>query len=345
MLRDAVVTDEQSLVLILGAGASKEVGLPTGEELKSEIARLFREHHMENARDIIAIASDISNESLDEARRHISDSLPQANSIDDFINAHADKPAIAACSKFAITRAILDAERKSTLYGLKHNEFTSFDPTKSSDTWFSNFFKILIENCRLDALPSRLRSVGIINFNYDRCAEHYLFNAIQNYYRTGRGDTADLMRNLDILHPYGLIGDLPWMDPEDFTDFGAQRPDHLIHGSSRGIRTFSESTEEDNPRIDEIRAMVNHGSRLVFLGFAFHSINMELLFGKESPEVTPKTTYASGYGLSNSNCDNIRAMIAHRSRVPHPGVQIRNDLTCATLIQEYRHSLSLNLSA
>lgn len=338
------MTDEKSLVLILGAGASKEVGLPTGEELKSEIARLFREHDMENALNIIAIADDISNDSLEEASRHIPDSMPQANSIDDFINTHADKPAIASCSKFAITRAILDAERKSTLYGLKHNEFTSFDPTRSSDTWFNHFFKILIENCRLDALPSRLRSVGVINFNYDRCAEHYLFNAIQNYYRTGQGETADLlMRNLDILHPYGLIGNLPWMDPEDFTVFGEQRPDNLIHKSSKGIRTFSESTEEDNHRLEEIRTMVNHGSRLVFLGFAFHRINMELLFGKEALEVTPKITYASGYGLSNSNCDNIRAMIAHRSRAPHPGVQIRNDLTCATLIQEYRHSLSLNL--
>lgn len=334
---------EKSLVLILGAGASKEVGLPTGEELKTQIVSLFRSNKADFFYENLGCPNNIDRDQSNDVIEHIRDALPQANSIDDFINANADKPAITLFSKYAISSLIIHAERKSILCGSKYNEFTSFDLTKSSETWFSNFFKILIENCPLLDLPYRLQSVGIINFNYDRCVEHFLFNAIRNYYRIESHKTTELMRNMDIHHPYGLIDKLPWMDAEDSTAFGCPaRSDEQIYKSINAIRTFSESTEQDSPRIEKIRTMVNHGSRLVFLGFAFHRINMELLFGKEWGRGARKRTYASGYGLSNSNCEAIKGKIEHSSNAPPNGVQIRNDLTCAKLIQEYRHSLSLN---
>ena len=86
-------------VFIIGAGASKEVGLPTGEELKEKIIQLlnirFKLDRRETGDDIITgalfekvkekrVQGDI-NPYLYEAW-HIRDALPQAGSIDNFID-------------------------------------------------------------------------------------------------------------------------------------------------------------------------------------------------------------------------------------------------------------------
>lgn len=347
----------KSLVLVLGAGASKEVSLPIGSELKAEIARLLDirfEHGMrqesgdyritEALRFIASKRQDLLgqiNPFLHMCWR-IRDAMPQAISIDNFIDCHAEEPMIATCGKLAIARAILAAEASSTLTVDKRNIYNKLDFARNSNTWFNAFFQLLTENCRLDALPERLRSIGVITFNYDRCLEHYLFNAIQNYYGVNAEAASELLQNLEVHHPYGMVGNPPWMRRGPAVDFGGELHVSELVLVSQQLRTFTEGTDPAVSDIEKIRATVSNTRRLVFLGFAFHRLNMELLFGPDPPrEKATSAVFGSALGISPSDCNVIVGELSAKTGLPNGPIQLRNDLTCAKLVQEYWRSLSL----
>ncbi len=343
----------KSLVLVLGAGASKEVGLPTGIELTSEIARLLDirikggrqesgDYEIKEALHLIAKATDPPdkvNQFLHTCRR-IRDAMPQAISIDNFIDCHADESKIAVCGKLAIAKAILTAESKSTIRIDKGNNKIDF--AQNSSTWFNSFFQILTENCRAEALPERLSSVGVITFNYDRCFEHYLFNAIQNYYGVNADRAAEILQSLEIHHPYGMVGGLPWMRRQTSIDFGADVNSRDLIPLSNQLRTFTEGTDPTDSNIELVRATINGTTRIIFLGFAFHRLNMDLLFGATvSPAKVAHRVFGSALGISPSDCNVILNDLSARIGLAHDLIQVRNDTTCANLVQEYRRSLSL----
>ncbi|MBN8476307.1 hypothetical protein [Sulfuritalea sp.] len=348
----------KSLVLVLGAGASKEVSLPIGTELKSDIGRLLDirfEHGLRQASGDYKIAEAlrlIASKEKEQTRNinpfvhmcwRIRDAMPQAISIDNFIDCHADEPKIAVCGKLAIARAILAAEGKSTLTINGRNIHNKLDFARNAKTWFNSFFQLLTENCRAEDLPARLRSVGVITFNYDRCFEHYLFNAIQNYYGSSADKSAELLTNLEVHHPYGMVGSLPWMRRQASIDFGADIHVNELVTVSQQLRTFTEGTDPTVSDIDSIRATVADTKRLVFLGFAFHRLNMELLFGTSgsSMKKTTQGVFGSAFGISPSDCKVVADELSSHTGLNIGPIQLRNDLTCATLVQEYWRSLSL----
>ena len=137
----------KSLVLVLGAGASKEVNLPIGTELKSEIARLLDirfefgsrqksgDYQVTEALRLVASRAKEEPGQINAYLRmcwRIRDAMPQAISIDNFIDCHADVPKIAVCGKLAIARAILAAEAKSTLTINRQNSYNKLDFSKNS---------------------------------------------------------------------------------------------------------------------------------------------------------------------------------------------------------------------
>jgi len=108
--------------------------------------------------------------------------MPQAISIDNFIDSHRDDERISQCGKLPVARCILEAESQSTLLVDQSNIYNKLDFGLVENTWFNAFFQFLTENCQKADIPARLQQISIISFNYDRCIEHYLHVALQNYY-------------------------------------------------------------------------------------------------------------------------------------------------------------------
>jgi hypothetical protein len=118
-------------VVVIGAGASQEVKLPTGMDLKEQIATLL-DIRFEDG--LTKVSGDhIILEALRQHLRRpdgrpgdinpylhagwtIRDAMSQAISIDNFIDAHNGDEKIELCGKLATVRAILRAERSSSLY-------------------------------------------------------------------------------------------------------------------------------------------------------------------------------------------------------------------------------------
>ena len=270
--------------------------------------------------------------------------MPQAISIDNFIDSHAGEEKITLCGKLAIARAILSAESMSLLTVDRSNIYNKLDFSKNEKTWFNGFFQLLTENCRIADLPARLKSIAVVTFNYDRCFEQFLFHALQNYYAISPTDSAAVLANLEIHHPYGMVGKLPWMGHAGSIDFGAEPQASELLSISSQLRTFTEGTDPSVSDINAIRQTMTETRRLAFLGFAFHRLNMSLLFEQETPSSKPKSTigiFATALGISSSDCQHIANELSTHTGLSNGPIQIRNELTCAALVQEYWRGLSL----
>lgn len=302
-------------LFIIGAGASKEVDLPIGEELKKIICNLidFRydtfgmlTHGDEKIVNAIKLnikkenksdktGDEIFNEYLLEAE-HIKSNLIASYSIDNFIDTHRDNKKIALLGKLGIVKSILQKEKGSKLYF----ENDQFDYNKINNTWYLKFFKSITENCNKDDLKERFKLIKFIIFNYDRCVEHFLNNALKQYYRLTESEIAEIVNCLTIYHPYGSIGQLPLNSTNYSIKFGADpTPENLLTLSGK-IKTFTEGTDPNSSEIQKIKEIMSNTNRIVFLGFAFHKLNMQLIKPNSRPEYYPKY-YASVYNISDSD--------------------------------------------
>lgn len=345
----------KSLVLVVGAGASFEARLPLGSGLKKRIA------------DLLDIRYDFRRESgdglIDQAFRNlvrlpdgrngdispylhaswrIRDAMPQAISIDNFIDAHRGDSLVERAGKLAIVRSILEAEAKSSLTIDSSNIYNRLKFETVQATWFNSFFQLLTENCQFDSLAERFAQVGIVCFNYDRCIEHYLFNALQNYYGVTAEVAAQALIHLEIHHPYGTVGRLPWMGGEQQIAYGGEPSAAQLVQLAERIRTFTEGSDIVESDIFAVRAVLTSAERIAFLGFAFHRLNLELLFPPQSTGIPTRVcpVFATGVGISEADAAVIREELLQLAGLNPSSTHIARETPCAKLFDDYRRSLS-----
>jgi len=308
---------DNKTVFVIGAGASKEANLPTGYELKGRIAKLLDmrfEYHKQEHGDYQIVEALRALVRTDDGRNgdinpylheawHIRDALPQAISIDNFIDSQRGNEKIAICGKLGIVRSILEAEKESILYFDKFESNSGMRFNKLENTWYLPFFQILTENCEIKDLKDRLKSIAVIIFNYDRCLEHFLYFAFQNYYRISGKESADLIEEIGIYHPYGSIGSLPWCPSDEVVEFGAESNGHQLLGLISQIKTFAEGTDPSSSDIIAIRNHMSEARKVVFIGFAFHKLNMNLISpnGSEVGDRENPKCFATTYGISEND--------------------------------------------
>ena len=154
---------------------------------------------------------------------------------------------------------------------------------------------MLTENCQKEDIKQRFKFVTLIIFNYDRCIEHFLYHALQLYYKLNETEAAELIKQINIYHPYGNVGTLPWDNSVDSIQFGSDVNAQKLVKLAKNIKTFTEGTDPEFSQITEIHSQVELASRVVFLGFAFHKLNIELITPKysEMNNIVPKKCFAT----------------------------------------------------
>lgn len=348
---------EKSTLVIVGAGASNEASLPTGADLKNRIARMLDikfdggeqksgDYIITNALRIAAQTEQPTSQDINQYLRqawHIRDALPQAISIDNFLDAHQGNARLERCGKLAIVRAILEGERNSSLYVHPQSRRKNPDFSAIAETWYGSFFQLLTENCRAEQLEERLSMVTLVVFNYDRCVEQFLYCALQNYYAISPERASRLLAGLKIFHPYGSVGALPWQGRRNFIDFGSEPTANQLFDFSTSIKTFTEGTDPEFSEVQELRQKFVASSIILFLGFAYHRQNLSLLTSNSGQHADPSAVYyfGSAKGLSKSDCHVIVDQLTMLAGSHHENITLRNDLTCAPFFSEYWRSLSL----
>ena len=89
------------------------------------------------------------------------------------------------------------------------------------------------------------KHLTIVNFNYDRCVEHFLFHAMQAWSLKDEREIAELMKGLNIYHPYGSVGDLPWQSG-DGIEFGGEVD---VSGLWKSSSRFGRSTKKSRTKL------------------------------------------------------------------------------------------------
>ena len=326
------------------------MGLPIGSGLKNSIVKILssvtenRERGdaiIGKAIDSVAKREPAKINQYHQACKHICEAMPHAKSIDNFIDQHSDNKQIELCGKLAIVRAILEAESKSSLFVDPSNIYNKIKFEQLEDKWFTGFWKLLTENCSLSDLDERFKSVAFVIFNYDRCIEHYLFHSLQNVYRISATDAARLVNCIEIYHPYGTVGSLPWQSTGNSILYGGTPSAAELLELVSKIKTFTEGTDEKSSNVDAIRTHMRMSPRLVFLGFAFHKLNMKLLLPtpREGREITQQRVFATAKNISISDINDISGKLVNYCSIALNNVHIKESMECNQLFYEYSQRL------
>lgn len=213
--------------------------MPVGRQLSDQISRMmffefstFGESDKGDRRLLAWLRQKYQQKADLDARlsvaRDISEGIYLASSIDNFIDMHASREHVAEVGKLAIAVAISRAEAGCSLFVSSRNDRNrlQLDREGIGDTWIDSFTRILFDRVRADNVDQVADNVTIVSFNYDRCLEQYLVDALSQTYRLTYADAHQIVSRIRIIHPYGSLGRLP------AGRFHARGPDEVAFGST-----------------------------------------------------------------------------------------------------------------
>jgi hypothetical protein len=121
---------------------------------------------------------------------------------------------------------------------------------------------------------------------------------LSNYFRIPLQNAQEPVKKLEILHAYGQVGKLPWQtSASDGMGFGAEIGyAAALPNVSRQLRTFTERVEDD-AMVERMRNLMGGAEKIVYLGFAFAQMNMDLL---TAPHPSPN---CAGHFSAKCLCD------------------------------------------
>ncbi|SDA27251.1 hypothetical protein SAMN05216315_13250 [Nitrosospira sp. Nsp18] len=145
-----------------------------------------------------------------------------------------------------------------------------------------------------------------------------------------------MVKGIEIYHPYGMVESLPFICQERGVGFGATLHATKLMDLTSQIKTFAEETDEGS---SGIRKRIKEARQLVFLGFAFHPMNMELLLPSfATVGVTDSRVFAATSGLSSSDKEIISKDLVARGGLDEQNVELASS-TCARFFRDYRRTL------
>ena len=339
-------------VFVVGAGASKEVKLPIGAELTTKIARLLgvergaafntiSDNTIERAIQIKTQSYPGRHSLYKEACQRISGAMPIAPSIDNFIDSQQGDEEVEFCAKIAIVRSILTAERQSDFYFDNSNIYNTMSFEKQPDIWYRHLWFLLCADVSRNNVESIFDNIVFVIFNYDRCVEHFLCEALKRYYNLDAESVRNVMSKLKIYHPYGQVGLLPAMSATSRVSYGVEPTSELLIALAGQIKTFTERVDEAG-ELAAFRQEIATAQKIVFLGFAFHEINMKLL--QTGADQGNWGIYGTRYGVSDSDAGVIAGRIRGMFVKLHgPDMLTHQEMTIASYHAGRIQQLPVNL--
>lgn len=337
--------------IIVGAGASADYGFPLGSGLRTKIANLinigfgdFGSSLESGDHIIVECLREVSRQTGHNGNintfippaRSMAAAMPLALSIDNYLDAHKDDPNTIICGKLAIARAILMAEKDSSLW-FDHRHEDSVNLAAVEQTWLARFVNALTEGVSASNLDNIFDNVTIISFNYDRCIKHFLRDAFKTYYRLEDQAAAQLVKKLRIFHPYGSTGELPWED-QNGVSFGSDNLHGRLLPIAYKIKTFTEQIE-DEKLVEQMRIATQRAKQIIFLGFGFHRQNIELISG-EMPRSCERI-FATTMNISTSDKAVVANLLQSAFRPEYGKIDIAtHDGNCASLFDNYWRSIT-----
>lgn len=333
----------KNIVVIVGAGSACEYNMPLGSALAAGIASdvRFRFEHfsdqpMKGDKHLFQIlyrhcAGDQEKLSrFTVAGNDLAAAIASTVSIDDALYQLGENAEAVTIGKLGIVRSILKAEAGSSLALSDRNG--RLDDDRGRDGWIEQLFSMAITGLKKSELDRAFDKITFVNFNYDRCIEHYLFWSLQRIGLTDK-HAEEIVSRLKMIRPYGSVGSVSTKSRQHL-QYGASSVDpfHVIPR----IRTYTES-EALHDRAELEDSLFNAGLILI-LGFGFHAQNLQLL--ELSDPNTPTQVMATVKKVHPENLNDISNAVAERLRINRADVELY-DMTAPEMLRELRLKITM----
>jgi hypothetical protein len=270
-------------VFVLGAGASKPYGYPTGVELRTKVLRV-----LENKDALLSHV--LNKEGLGEACLGCAEALMRSahKSVDAFLETRREFERV---GKLVMAYLLMSFENEANLFS---EEEIPGDWLRYLLDYMAGPFDSFGDN-----------AVSFITFNYDRVLEHILFNAAKHRYGKSDEECAAVLRKIRIVHVHGSLGPLPWQESVG-RSYGPRPEDWEVGTAASRIKIVCEGAEGD-PEFNEARKLIREAQRIYFLGFGYNKDNVERLHLGECKEAA--RIYGSAFKFSDREQEDVCALL------------------------------------
>ncbi len=325
---------KRTTAIIVGAGASVDLGFPSGDGLKQIIANLLEldagqafgfkrlavQRVLQAEQHKSPVQFKVFVEEMRRAAASINRALPAAASIDNLIHTLQDEY-VEKLAKLAIAISILDAESSSAfwkqsqlMHGLQtggSHRTINIRTDKMLNTWYYPLARLLFTDVKKRNLKDVFNNVTFIVFNYDRCLEQFLYEVIQDSFDVDGATAAAVLELANFIHPYGSLGPLEWQ-------INAQG-EHLALGHVEGVNywnivrnllTFTETVESNTGR--QIKTAMGEAYAHLYVGFGFLGQNVELL--RPQGNRRAGLAIATAFGFSETDTSEVGRIMSSLGR-------------------------------
>ncbi len=317
---------QESTLFILGAGASRPYGYPTGSELRQEICSCFVKDSSAYFEKQGATGARLRN-ALDRAEEFTNRFYNSSTkSIDLFL---ARNPEFMVVGKWAIIFRILAAERNSTFREQMANR---------NHDWYSYLFEKLTDDLVKKEEYRRFceNKLSFITFNYDRSLEHFLYESLLNsFHGIGSKRIVEQLSKLRIIHVFGQVAGLEWQDLESKFPYGTDVNRLDVQRLADKLRIIYEENDNPEPELEETRRLISDAQRIFFLGFGYAKENLELL---NIPHILRigQRIHGTALGSTEKESSDIRSLLAisRDGQILQSDAKIHN-WDCVQLLRQY----------
>lgn len=336
---------ERKTVFVFGAGASWDFGFPLGHELRTRIAAISARTHAEFenlVRPLIEVLANRKGGARDQflaAAADLSDALPSQKSIDDFLNQRSENQDIVNLGKALIAREILACESNSPLAQVV-SRGTKFHRIKAATEWPGILANMLHRGYRQQEAHKVFDNTVFLTYNYDRSLEVFLMHALSEAFSMEPIEFLKILRTAPICHVYGSVGGILDNDPANNIPFGAPLTNFNYSRAVESLRTYTQ--EEADGRVDDfIIRHIRDAERLIFLGCAYHNLNIQIFDAAHGLNV--EKIYGTSHGLSPSAVSvakrRLDGIISPSNDHDQPIVQLV-DALCTKFLTDYEVALA-----
>lgn len=274
-------------VFILGAGASRPYGFPTGAELKDRIKNIDLQEAIRQAllptknSNHSTVWKYILNKYGNTIVEQFFNDFAQSGrySIDAYLE---HRPKYIPLGKALISMQLIARE---------NDQFMRAAEEKGED-WYQYIYNRM--NATFDDLSKN--NLSVITFNYDRSFEHYLLTRIQSDYGKTIEEAASVLGNMEIIHVHGNLGNLPAFEQNNSREYTHQVTPEGIKVCVENIKIVYEKIYEDDLQFKRAVELLSEAYNVWFLGFGYDETNMRRLQLPDSLK-NANVILGSTYGL------------------------------------------------
>jgi hypothetical protein len=277
---------DETILFVLGAGASAPFGFPTGADLRDSIIAGLESSDASLRRNLLELGYEDGQ--VDDFRDRFQRST--VGTIDQFLEHNVDHLSI---GRSAMAVELVRREDASRLF------------EKVRGNWYALLAQQVfgqrshLENSR----------VGFVTFNYDRSLEHFLFTSLKYRYDLDEDEAASFVNSMSIDHVYGKLGSLPWERPGPheapsncFRQYSVQATLEEIANCASCLHLIHDSQAASKP-LKHIAYHLGSYDAIHFLGFGYDPMNLKRI-GITS-NVIMKTLFGSAFGLGSQSIARI----------------------------------------